>query len=57
MSFSDIISELKGNEKLIERLRLAIQSGRLFHGYIIEGKESETQKLANRITHGVAGIR
>ena len=46
MSFSDIISELKGNEKLIERLRLAIQSGRLFHGYIIEGKESETQKLA-----------
>lgn len=46
MSFSDIISELKGNEKLIERIRLAIQSGRLFHGYIIEGKEYETQKLA-----------
>lgn len=47
MSFSEIISDLKGNEKLIERLKLAIRAGKLFHGYIIEGKESDTQRLAD----------
>ena len=47
MSFSEIISDLKGNEKLIERLQLAIRAGKLFHGYIIEGKDAETQMLAD----------
>lgn len=47
MSFSEIISDLKGNEGLIDRLRLAIRAGKLFHGYIIEGKEADAQRLAN----------
>ncbi len=47
MSFSEIISDLKGNEKLIKRLKLAIRAGKLFHGYIIEGKDPDAQRLAN----------
>jgi DNA polymerase III subunit delta' len=49
MSFSNIISKTKGNEDLIRRIRSAIRSRKLFHGYIIEGKKTETKLLAEAI--------
>lgn len=46
MSFASVVP-IKGNENLINRLRLTVRSGKLFHGYIIEGKTDQTGILAD----------
>lgn len=47
MSLAEIASRLKGNERLIERLRKMILEDRLFHGYIVEGRSDEAKELAD----------
>lgn len=52
MSFASVMS-IKGNENLINRLRQTVTSGKLFHGYIIEGKADETGALADAFMSAV----
>ena len=40
------------NKNLIRRMKQTVRTGRLFHGYIIEGKPQETEDLAMQIIGG-----